>query len=131
MTVTIDWADEAMTSVVYTFNGRWSWDEFYDCWAWLKAAMDSSSGSVSVIMDVRETRHVPPDVFNHIRSILKQLHPNFSRAAAFVGVGSYGALYNSLLRQLDPALVEQYQVFFVSTLEEACQVLDDWRRNHE
>src|SRR5690606_16098806 len=81
MSVSIDWADKAHTSVVYTFSGKWTWDEFYDCWAWLRTAMDSADAKVSVIMDVRATRYVPPDVFNHIRAILMQLHPNFSRAA--------------------------------------------------
>ncbi len=136
MSVTVEWANAQKSIVLYTFKEQWGWDEFYARWDWLKTALDASDHPVSIIMDLRGTRYVPPDSFKHLRAILEQIHPNFSRATAYVGLGALSMMYNTVLRQLNPKLVEDYQAFFVPTLEEARVLLDDWneqlaRKTHQ
>lgn len=126
MGVTVEWANAEKTIVLYTFKDPWNWDEFYTCWDWLKAALDASEHKVSILMDLSATRTIPPDSLKHLRAILEQIHPNFSRATAFVGLGALSMVYNTVLRQLNPALLDEYKAFFASTLEEAVILLDDW-----
>jgi hypothetical protein len=127
MGVTVDWANTAKTIALYTFDDPWNWDEFYGCWDWLKDALDASDQKVSILMDLRATRTIPRDSMKHLQVILEQVHPNFSRAAAFVGLGALSMVYNTVLKQVDPALADDYKAFFASTLEEASILLDDWQ----
>ncbi len=131
MSVEVDWANEAHTIAVYTFSDPWTWDEFYRCWERLKAEMDASERKISVIMDLRKARAIPPDIMKHLRAIIRQVHPNFSGGTAYVGIGMFSALYPSLVRQLAPELADRTKAFFVPTLEEARQLLDDWNRQQE
>lgn len=126
MGVNVNWANEEQTIVSYTFADEWTWDEFYRCWDWLKAAMDASNQPISIIMDLRASRTIPPDIMKHLKAILLQMHPNFSRATAYVGAGMLKTVYPVVLRQLAPEMVGQVQAFFAPTLEEARQLLDDW-----
>lgn len=126
MGVSISWANDDHTIVTYTFADPWTWDEFYRCWDWLKAEMDASDQPISIIMDLRAFRTIPPDIMKHLKGILVQMHPNFSRATAYVGAGMLKTMYPVVLRQLAPEMVGQVQAFFAPTLEEARQLLDDW-----
>lgn len=126
MALDVNWANDEHTIVIYTFVDPWTWDEFYRCWGWLKAEMDASAQPISIIMDLRASRAIPPDIMEHLKAILVQVHPNFSRATAYVGAGMLKNLYPVMLRQLAPEMVGQVQAFFAPTLEEARQLLDDW-----
>lgn len=126
MSVSINWANDERTIVTYTFAEPWTWDEFYRCWDWLKAELDASTQPVSIIMDMRGVTRIPPDIMKHIKTIVSQIHPNFSRTTVYVGAGMLKTLYPVMLRQFAPEMVGQVQAFFAPTLEEARQLLDDW-----
>lgn len=130
MGVTVGWANAQKTIALYTFKDPWNWDEFYACWEGLKAALDASPHPVSMLMDLRDTRTIPRDSLKHLNTILEQIHPNFSRAAAFVGLGGLSLVYKTMLKQTHPTLADEYQTFFASTLEEATVLLDDWHDQH-
>ena len=126
MGVTVDWANDSKTILCYTFAGNWDWDAFYVCWDWVREALEASDHKISVILDFQATRHIPPNSLVHLRSLSQNVHPNYSGATAYVGVGALGALYKMVLEKVNPEVLEKFKVFFVPTPEEAIRVLDDW-----
>jgi hypothetical protein len=126
MGVTVDWYDERQTIVLYKFVGKWGWEEFHQCWNWVNDQMNQTAHPVSVLMDLSASNHVPADALVHMRSVSQQVNKHYSGATAFVGTGALGKVYYSLMSRLSPQMVEKFRLFFVDTIEEAIQKLDEF-----
>lgn len=131
MGVTVDWYNEAKTILCYTFTGKWEWEEFYIRWEWVKQAMASVDHKVSMMTDMRDSRYIPANSMLHLRAVAQRTNSNYSGMSVYVGTGTLGPSVSAVLFKLHPALRDKYQVFFVSTLEEAERLLDDWQKKQE
>lgn len=96
----------------------------------MKQQLDASDHPIAVIMDLSASGCIPLDSLTHVRALAQQAHPNFAGVMAFVGITSMGTLYKNLASKLAPDLADRYTILFVSTLEEARRVLDDWLASH-
>lgn len=131
MPVTVDFDNDARTIVRYVFESRWTWDDFYVCWDWMNATLDASDHKIAMIVDMRGSSHIPVDALLHARALERQLHPNYAGALACVGMTTLSTLYTNLVSKLAPEIADRHTVYFVSTLEEAHALLDDWLKSHE
>ncbi len=127
MGVSVDWYRERKNVICYTFDGTWDWDDLYVCRTWVVQQMAEVKveEKFSVIVDLRATRHVPPNVLIHLRGIIRTTPTNHTGVSVFVTPGVIVEIYLKVLRQLSPALLKRFRVFFVTTLEDAEQLLDD------
>src|SRR3990172_6558845 len=112
MGVTVDWYDETKTIVHYQFKDKWTWDEFYVCWEWVRNAMETSAQKVAVITDLSGSLYIPPNPLLHLRALVQQHHPNYAGVTVYVGAGRLGSIYSIVLEQLDPTLRSKHKAFF-------------------
>jgi hypothetical protein len=123
MGVSVDWYRGRNDVICYTFDGKWDWDELYAQREWVVQQMTASEVQVSVIVDLRETRHTPPNVLMHLRALARTVPPNHSGVSIFVTRGVIVLIYEKVMRQLSPNFLKNHRLHFVATLEEAEQVL--------
>lgn len=130
MGVSVGWYRGRKDVICYTFDGTWDWDEVHARREWVLQQMAESEQKISVIVNLRGTRHVPPNVVMHLRAIARTTPPNHSGKSIFVTPGVIVAIYEKVLRQLSPNLLKRHQLFFVARLEEAEHVLELDRGTH-
>jgi hypothetical protein len=118
MGVSVDWYRGRKDVICYTFEGKWDWDELHECRVWVAQQMAASEQKVSVLVNLRATKHVPPNVLIHLRAIARSIPPNHSGVSVFVTAGVIVAIYEKALRQLSPNLRHQ-KIHFAASLEEA------------
>ncbi|MBI1258561.1 MAG: hypothetical protein GC204_13920 [Chloroflexi bacterium] len=131
MGVRTDWYNQDKTIICYQFTGRWDWDEFYVGWEWVRQAMASVDHKVALIVDMQATRHIPVSSMVHLRAVVRRVNPNYAGVTVLVGTDSVGPAVSAVLYKMNPALREKYQALFADTLEEAEQMLADWRKQEE
>jgi hypothetical protein len=104
---------------------QWQWPEFWQAWENIKPEMDKAEQKFDIIIDVRQSNHIPPNTLANLKWMTDRAHVNYSRRTVYVGVGAMGAAMNSVFSRLHGRLLKQYQLFFVNTLEEAYPLLQN------
>jgi hypothetical protein len=79
MPITVQWDNEAKTIVLWTFEGRWSWDEFRAQQAASVALLSSVSHRVHVIADLSQSSQIPRDAFSNYQVSETASAPNRGR----------------------------------------------------
>jgi hypothetical protein len=100
MSITVTWDDpDDQTRILFTINGRWTWEEFYNAIYEERAMMDSvSKPYVHSIVDIRHGRMFPSNALSHFARMSTTQHPK-AGLMVMVGMGSFvKALMNMLNR---------------------------------
>jgi hypothetical protein len=67
--VTVSWHDPDETIVYYQFEGKWDWNDFYPAYQQAIDMEKSKPYRVDVIVDLRGSGHMPPNVLLHMKNI--------------------------------------------------------------
>ncbi|MBZ0301047.1 MAG: hypothetical protein K8J31_14965 [Anaerolineae bacterium] len=120
MPITVAWDDEARTTIAFTYEGHWGWEEFYESVEQSNTLMGSVSHPVDVIINLQNSFLMPQNMLSHLARMPKIAHPNTS---SIVVVGA-----NSLVHALSNLFIRLYgnndrKFRIVRTLEDGRQFL--------
>lgn len=77
MGIDLYWDDDAMTTLLCVFDGRWTWDELYATMRTIKNITDDVDYEISAIIDLRKGMQLPggsllsAQGLEHARQLLK------------------------------------------------------------
>ncbi len=124
--IEIAWYDEDESMMLYTFHGRWSWDEFYRVQVTGRAMADSIDHSYSVISDYRDALYtLPPNFIPNYQHIAEVAPRNFTGLVVYVQAG--GA-FRAIAHLLERVTLGRIKLHFADTVQEAALVI---RTQHE
>lgn len=69
MPVNVEWANDEQTIVLYTIEGKWTWNDFYPEYDKAITMEKAQPHRVDVVLDMRENKSVPPNALTHIKGI--------------------------------------------------------------
>lgn len=77
MPVRLNWFDAEETILLFEFEGRWTWEEFYITHAEFNRLLQARDYMVYTIIDLRNSGlYVPPNALTHTRNIADRQQPN-------------------------------------------------------
>lgn len=60
MAIELFWDDDAQTTLLLEFNGRWTWDELYRTLAAIKKITDTADHEIAALVDVSRGLYISP-----------------------------------------------------------------------
>lgn len=93
MPVSVQWDNGGITAILYTFSGRWSWDEFRAAWQEGRALVSSVSHPVASILNLEASAGIPSGMLVKGDHVFRSRLPN----ASYVLLVSGGGLVNMLV----------------------------------
>lgn len=117
MPITVDWYNADRTALIYTYHGRWTWQELERSVAAGHALMDTVPyNTVHIIIDVREMTLVPTDtisIMNNYRR--KTLAPvNFGKLIIH-GINPALHFLTSTVRRIVPQWVAHSDAVYTTS----------------
>ena len=120
MGIAIHWDNSEKTVVRFVYNGKWTWEEFYNTIAQANAMMDTVSRPVVSIIDMRSSNYLPPGAAIHIRNVIRQSQShNNSGISVFLQADMIVKAMIDVLRKAYPDILANTNWIYAKTLEEA------------
>jgi len=116
MGVHVEWDNEEMTAILWSFVGRWTWGEFDDAMRAATAMLETVEHQVDCILDVRQMMILPPDVVSRVKEHYLRRSDNAGRILA-VGLDANLQLFWDTFTTLPYA--QHLKAHYFDTLEEA------------
>lgn len=123
--ITVQWANDENTILLVTYNDeKWTWDDVAESLRIEYAMIDSVTGIVDVIVDLRGHRALPNggSPFKVIQSARESRPPRHGRIVVVGLRGAIAKLAEFLQRLPDP---NPRSIHIVDSLEEALNLLRD------
>ncbi|MBI1258779.1 MAG: hypothetical protein GC204_15020 [Chloroflexi bacterium] len=121
MSVHIEWDNEARTTILWSFVGRWTWGEFDDALKTMNAMLDLITHPIDLICDVRQMSILPPDMVSRFKSHYLKKSAKM-RFLIFVGMDADLQLFWDTFTDLPYA--HHLKGNYFETLDEARQFSD-------
>ena len=83
MPVTVEWDDEAHTTILYTFTDDWEWDEFLTLRGQVDVMLDGIDHPIGVILYIRDPKALPHNIYSRVGQLEIARHP-LLQAVVFV-----------------------------------------------
>src|SRR5690606_11312509 len=119
MPVSARWTDESQTIMLWEFEGKWTWDDYYLIRNETNAQISALDYDVDLIIDMRNSTALPQGVFTHGRNAFSASPKNIGQTV-FVGLNpvlrSFYAMFNKLYTVL--LSEKDFDTMLVATLEE-------------
>jgi hypothetical protein len=128
MSVNVVWDNPEQTVLRYTFEGQWTWDEYFPVLMQGREKMGTVSHYVSIINDMLGTQHVPPAFLTNARSVIHK-RPKNTGLAVFVSKQMMFTALHRVLIKFDPLIHANY--LLTPTLEEARTKIRQWQQDHQ
>ncbi len=111
MTITVNWYDDQHTAVVNQLVGTWTWDELFRAIDQTASLMDTVDHPVNIVLDMRQTQHVPTLLPSALRKVANAPTMNHRNSGAFVFVGAKSFIKSmfSVFGTLYPRAAEKYR----------------------
>ena len=93
MSVSVQWDNSGNTAILYTFSGRWSWDEFRAAWNDGRELVSSVPHQVASILNLENSAGIPSGILVKSDYVFRSRLPN----AGYVVLVSGGGLVNMLV----------------------------------
>ncbi|MBL8162849.1 MAG: hypothetical protein JNJ61_12750 [Anaerolineae bacterium] len=122
MAIELYWDNDAQTTLLLEFNGRWTWEELHRTLAAIKKITDAVDYEIAALVDVSRGLHIlPGDLFSaeglHNARLLMTLGHDGTGPLVIVGANPLIKTVYDVLHKLDPSALGN--VRFAKTLEEA------------
>jgi hypothetical protein len=124
MPVRVEWYDEAKTTVLYTIEGKWTWDELYPEYEKAIAMEKAQSHRVDVLIDMRECRYFPMNLLTHVQHISDKQPDNIGLSIIVSPNRFLNTLYDAGSR-FHPNIKRYFVI--TSTMEQALSLLQQER----
>lgn len=86
MSLSITW--HSSTVILYTLQGKWTWDQMYSGIDTCYEMMDSVSHPVATIFDAREANGLPPNALTNLRNLNRRRHVNSGKVVV-IGLSAF------------------------------------------
>ncbi len=123
MPVNVKWYDERQAVLWYSYEGRWTWDEFYQAFEHGNEMIESVEHKVDTIIDLRRSSLLPSNVMSRGNFMSAKLHPRHGTTVV-VGANSFVQLLYDMFRKLYGKTADKMHLRFVQTLDEAFTILN-------
>ena len=118
MPIQVLWENEEQSVVRWHFTDPWTWQDFNAAQSRCHALMDTVPNTIDIILDLRETEHLPPGAFFRSKRHLDMLHPR-AGIVVIVGANIVAQHIYKTLGQMYPILKAKYLMGFADTIEGA------------
>lgn len=122
MSITVNWANPEKTIIIYTYEGRWSMEQFNESYVTARQFMDTVDHQVDFIIDVRNSSLLPSGILSRGRNVVTAGHPNEGRTA-IVGASTFVRSMLDLFSRLYGARYRESKFYLAPTLEDAYEWL--------
>jgi hypothetical protein len=127
MTVTARWFDDKKELVLYTFEGKWTWDELYPVYREAIAMEKSVSQRVDVVLDMLKSTSVPANALMHVKNFSDKQPENLGLTVVVTSSGFVHALYDAGIK-FYKGIAHYFRV--VSTMDDAFRMISEDRQSH-
>ncbi|MFN8374862.1 MAG: hypothetical protein U0694_18525 [Anaerolineae bacterium] len=128
MPVNVKWYDEQQRVIWYAYEGRWTWDEFYQTFEQGNQMIESVEHNVDTIIDLRRSSLLPSNVMSRGNFMGSKLHPRHGKTVV-VGANSFVQLLYDMFRKLYGGTADKMHLTFVQTLDEALLAVNSAERS--
>ena len=125
MPITTGWYDPEQSIYLYRFEGKWTWQAFYDAYYPALAQVKATPHRVDTIVDVRHSGPLPANVITNLKFLTDNQPPNAVLVAVISTNPFISALYEVAVRFYSK-IGEYFCV--VPTLEEALETIREDRK---
>jgi len=121
MGIEVRWVDTQQTAMIYNFLDPWTWQDYYTTTTQGRTMLASVNHKVIILINLSETRSIPPGALSHLRRAVSHSHPNRG-LVILIGLRSFVQAVANLMNRIYPKIAAQ--VRFVTTLEEAYAIIE-------
>jgi hypothetical protein len=125
MTVYAEWDNAEKTVMRWTFEGDWTWEEYYSTRKTTNQQISAQKYPVDLIVDMRASNALPSGVLMHARNAVFISPENIS-LTVYVGINpvlrAFFNMFNNLYRGLIRA--KQLDMILVATIDDAYKALE-------
>lgn len=125
MPIEVDWDDTDHTTLLYTYHGRWNWDDVTAAAAMALALCADSTGPIAAIVDMRDAESLPNRVFAEGTPLTASVPQESVRV--IVGGDPTLRAIKDILARLPGARLSSSKLDFADTLEEAREIVSEWQ----
>jgi hypothetical protein len=96
MPATIEWDDDAKTRTLFTFDGKWTWEEYYQARAKGIEMVNSVPHTVNLIVDYTHSSFFPDNMLSNFGSSLQKVPKDFDLAVIVTNSNFVIAMVNMI-----------------------------------
>lgn len=119
MGIQTSWGNPEHTLILHTFEGDWTWQEFFETWDTTQQMVEGCEHQVVTIVDMRRTDGIPDYGFEPLRRVIGHRPDRHSALTIIVQAGQPLQRFWRMFAQFYPGAPERFNIRFVTTLEEA------------
>lgn len=116
MAIETRWLNDEKTTIMRTFSGVWTWEEFDASQHEVIDMLRSVTHNVHQLLDFTQSSHLPANVLTQLRNSGKDMPTNRGKSIVAINQSFYKQMYG-ILNRIFPAITER--VVVVGTLDEA------------
>jgi hypothetical protein len=124
MTVYAEWDNADKTIMRWTFEGDWTWEEYYDARKTTNQEISAQKHPVDLIVDLRTSGTLPSGVLMHARNSV-YIAPDNIGLTVYVGINPVMRAFYNMFRNLYRGLIhsKRLDMMMVATLDDAYAAL--------
>lgn len=121
MSIQVSWGNAEQTIILYTINGRWTWEQFYDAISQGRTMMESvAHPRVDFIVDMTRGKLLPGNALPQFARMSNNHHSKSGRMVIVGATGFIHALLNILGKHQQKTL---RMIMAVQSLDDARDLL--------
>lgn len=122
MPIEVTWGNLEKTYTIFTFNGTWSWDEYYNAIKTGSELIADVPYIVNIVIDMTGSELLPNNLLSHSNSSMRQPPRHFD-LAVIVTNSAFIKMFGQILDRL---FKNKTRFRVVNTLEDAHQMLREY-----
>ncbi|MCA9902763.1 MAG: hypothetical protein KC547_02810 [Anaerolineae bacterium] len=130
MTITVRWDQAARDTLIFTFNGNWTWQDFYDVSEQAYRNMQEVAAAVHIIYELGQGSNIFKNPMLHLRQFAANMPPIARNGLnVYIGATAYWKACVMTFNRVYPELAQD--VVYVSTLDDAHVAIEKKREQLE
>ena len=123
--IAVEWLDEKQRILLWVFEGKWGWKEFYESMTVAHQMIrDAAPSRVDIVALFLTSPSLPPKVISNIKQVSLNSPENW-RLTVIVGAGPFINTMVSVGRRANKNLADKYAT--AKTIEDALKLIDEQR----
>ncbi len=127
MGIIITWDNEEHTLLRYYFEAEWSWADLFEGWQYALDMVDGNPHQVDTIVDMTDSKTWLSYSSQSVRQLGQFTAPDQLGLVIVVRANVFVQTLWDMYSRLFPAKAKQLNLRFVSTIDEARQIIADHR----
>lgn len=130
MPISVAWDNEEKTVVRFVYEGKWTWEAFYEKIDEANKLMDTVDKPCVSIIDMRQSNFLPRGAAVHIRNVIrKSMSHNNSGISVFLEANVIVEAMIEVLKKSYPDILDNTEWLYAKTLEEARKIAQEQVNN--